>query len=382
MVVGAFVDMGCPPVILEEALRKLSVPPVRVRVDDVVKQGISAKKVSFLFNDEGRTVRTYKDIRFLIQGSVLEDDVKEEVLRVFENLAVAEAKIHGIDKERVHFHELGSLDTICDIVSATVGRRFLGIGKVYFSSIPMGKGTINCEHGIFPNPAPATLELLKGFPMIPLPYEEEFVTPTGAALLKTWCRMDTLVPPFRVLEVGYGAGDREIQERPNVLRAVMGETVSSAEGDQVSLLETDIDDESPEVIAHVCGRLFSEGALDVSTHPIMMKKGRLGTRVTVVSSLERQDHLAEVLLCETGTLGVRILPVFRKVLRRERKRCQTSLGEVEIKVAELSNGRKKVAPEYESCARLAREHRLPLREVFERVKREAERYLTSESVGC
>jgi len=375
MLLGAFVALGVPPEKLETAFRTLPIPPVRVSTRQILKQGIAARSVSFLFDEAKSGARTYVDIRKLIEASGLEDRIKRESLKTFEALATAESKIHGIEKEKVHFHEVGGIDTICDVVGTMVARDALSVDRVYTSPVPLGRGEIVCAHGKLPNPAPATLELLKGFETVQLPYTMEFVTPTGAAILRSWIEPEEPVPSYRPLRVGYGAGDREVEGRPNVLRAIIGETAEGISGDRVVVLETDIDDETAEVLAHVFRGLFEKGALDVTSHSIMMKKGRIGTRISVVSPFERQEALADYLFRETTTLGVRILPVFRKVLRREIDVISTSLGEVTVKITEHGNGERRLSPEYEACARLAKIHHLPLRKVIDLVKREAEKQL-------
>ncbi|MBW1659643.1 MAG: nickel pincer cofactor biosynthesis protein LarC [Deltaproteobacteria bacterium] len=379
MLLGALIDLGCPVSVLKDAFEKLPIPPVRIEVTPVTKQGISAQDLSFVFDESDKAHRSYGEIRRIIGQADLGDGLKKAALKIFDVLAEAESKIHGIDKEKVHFHEVGGLDTICDVVGAVVAREALGIERVYASPLPLGRGEIECAHGILPNPAPATLELLKGFETVRLPYAVEFVTPTGAAIVRSWVDPEKPAPPFRILAAGYGAGDREVPGRPNVLRAVMGEIGKEETGDRVVLLETDIDDETPEVLAHVSKMLFDQGALDVTSHAVMMKKGRVGTRITIVAPADRQEILADLLLRETSTLGVRFIPVSRRLLPREVVEIQTSLGPAKVKVAILENGEKKIAPEYEACAVLAERHRIPLRRVMELVKKEAGEALPSRS---
>ena len=371
MLLGSLVALGCPVSALEDAFAKLPIPPVRVEVSPITKQGISARNLSFVFDASDKAHRSYGEIRRIIGEAGLSEETKEASLKIFDVLAEAESRIHGIDKEKVHFHEVGGLDTICDVVGAVVAKGTLEIERVYVSPLPLGQGEIECAHGILPNPAPATLELLKGFETVRLPYEVELVTPTGAAIVRSWVDPGKPTPPFRLLAVGYGAGDREIPGRPNVLRAILGEAREAETGDQVVLLETDIDDETPEVLAHVSKMLFEHGALDVTSHDVTMKKGRIGTRITVVAPADRRELLADLLLRETSTLGVRILPVSRRLLPREVVEVRTSLGPAKVKVATLRNGAKKIAPEYEACAVLAKRHNLPLRRVMDLVRREA-----------
>jgi uncharacterized protein (TIGR00299 family) protein len=379
MLLGALISLGCPASILQDAFEKLPIPPVRIDVRPVMKQGISSQKLTFIFDASDSEHRAYGEIRRILGQSALDDRIQGKTLEIFEALAEAESKIHGIEKDKVHFHEVGGLDTICDVVGAVVARETLKIEKVFASSLPFGQGEIECAHGILPNPAPATLELLKGFETHFLPYAMEFVTPTGAAILKAWVDPEKPVPLYRSRAIGYGAGDRELPGRPNVLRAILGEMAEENSEDQVLLLDTDVDDETPEVLAHVFKELFGQGALDVTAHGVIMKKGRLGTRITVVSPVDKHEALTDFLLRETSTLGVRILPVSRRLLPRDIVEVTTSLGKASVKVAFLPNGEKRISPEYETCSALAVHHHLPLRKVMDLVKQEAERLLPSES---
>ena len=376
MLLGSLIDLGVPMGELEATFRSLSFPSHGIRVRRVIRQGIAAIKVDFEFNETPQNVRNYQEIREIICRSRLKPVVKQDALRIFKALAVAESKVHGISIEEVHFHEVGALDTLFDVVGGVFARDFLGVDEVYASPVPFGQGSIFCEHGILPNPAPATLELLKGFSTFPLTYEMEYVTPTGAAILRSWVDPDKQVPSFRLLNVGYGAGDQEPETRPNVLRAVLGEVCEEGRSDEVVLLETDIDDETPEVLAHASQILLGKGALDVTSHTVVMKKGRLGTRVTVVSPLENQEALTKCLLEETSTLGVRVIPVSRRIVKRQIELVPTSLGEAAVKVAVLPDGRRRLTPEYDSCVHLAQKHHFPLRYVMDLVKREAEAALS------
>ncbi len=372
MLLGALNDLGYPVSHLKETLAGIEIPSIRIEAKDVARQGITARKLTFSFDETDEEHRSYREIRSLLEDAELKETIRAGALQIFEALADAESRVHGVAKDMVHFHEVGGLDTICDVVGAAAARDYLGIGEVYVSPLPFGNGEIACAHGILPNPAPATVELLRGFETVRLPYPLEFVTPTGAAVVRSWVNPERPVGSFRLVGAGYGAGDREVPGRPNVLRALLGEAEPDGIEDRVVLIETDVDDETPEVLAHVAKRLLAAGALDVTSHAVMMKKRRVGTRVSVVAPGHREDALAELLLRETSTLGVRVLPVTRRLLPREVVEVETSLGPVKVKVASFSDGKKKIAPEYEACAVLAERHRLPLREVMAQVKREAE----------
>ena len=373
MLLGALIDLGAPPEIIEGAFKTLDIPPVRLKITPVEEDGISAKRVVFDFEEPPQTSRTYRYIRSLVDDSVLPFPVKEASLKVFEQLARAEAKVHGMEVDEVHFHEVGGIDTICDVVGAMAALEALEVESVYVSPLPFGRGAIRCRHGILPNPAPATLELLEGFELYPLPFEMEFVTPTGAAILRSKVDPDRSLPPFRVASTGYGRGTQKVPGRPNILRAVLGFSEKVAVTEEVLALETEVDDESPEVLAHVAQSLFGQGALDVTLLPVVMKKGRLGTRISVVAPIEAQKPLSEFLLRETSTLGVRFYHAQRRIAGRRIVTVTTSLGKAVVKVAELGEGLRRVTPEYDACVHLAEIHHLPLKQVMEVVKREAEK---------
>ena len=373
MLLGAFVDLGVPGAVIEAAIQKLPVPDIQMISEKVLKQGIAATSVAFNLPREGVEARSYADIREMIRDSRLSEGEKEEAMKIFHILAIAESQVHGIRPDVVHFHEVGALDSICDIVGAAVAKQYLGFEKTYVSALPMGKGAIHCEHGTLPNPAPATAALLTGFTCVALPYAGEFVTPTGAAIVKAWVVPEEKSPPYTLLKTGCGAGDMDISGRPNILRVFVGETGDEEKAPDIAWLETDIDDTTPEVLAYVAEELFSRGALDVSSHAVTMKKGRIGTRLSAMVRRQDSDALCALLFAETSTLGIRITPVTRRTLRREMRVVTTSLGEARVKIAHFEPGSQKITPEYEDCADLARRHGLPLREVMALVTRESEK---------
>ena len=223
MLLGAFIDLGVPATVIEAAIQKLLVPDIRISAKKILKQGIAATHIAFAFPREDVRARSYSDIRGMIQKSDLLREEKEDALYIFSVLAAAESKVHGIPEADVHFHEVGALDSICDIVGAAAARRYLAVEKVFVSSLPIGKGTITCEHGTLPNPAPATAILMAGFSCEVIPYEGEFVTPTGAAIVKAWAVPGEPFPYYTLWKTGYGAGDMDIKGRPNVLRVFLGE---------------------------------------------------------------------------------------------------------------------------------------------------------------
>lgn len=318
--------------------------------------------------------RQYAEIRDLIAKSKLEARVKERALSIFEALARAEAKVHGSTIDEVHFHEVGAVDAIVDVVAAALGLDLLGIDRVTCSPIAIGHGTVESDHGRLPLPAPATLELLVGLPTVPAGVEWETLTPTGAAILKTVVDEFTSLPAMTVEKVGYGAGNDRDGPMPNVLRATLGQT-SGVGRDRVVCIETNLDDLVPEHFDYLMERLFEEGALDVSLQSLQMKKNRPGFLVRVLARPRDRDALARIVFAESTAIGVRVSEWDRLVLERTKKRLKTPLGTVSVKLIRSPEGDFDCAPEYDDCKRLARKHGLPLREVVERVRTQARKEL-------
>jgi hypothetical protein len=281
-------------------------------------------------------------------------------LAVFRRLGEAEAKSHEIAIEKVHFHEVGAIDSICDIVGACVALDLLGIEEVRGSRINVGSGTVNTEHGVLPVPAPATAELLKNAPIYSAGPETELTTPTGAALLTTLSSGFGALPPVRMLAQGFGAGDKEFPGQANVLRVLIGERSGATEASTVSVIEANIDDSTPQFLGYAMERLLAAGALDVTFTPIFMKKNRPGTQIAVIAALDNVEALSEIVLAETSTLGVRITEAQRRVVERQIEEVSTTFGTVRVKRSE-SGG---FAPEFDDCRRAALEHQVPLRVVF------------------
>ncbi len=316
--------------------------------------------------------RHYADIRDLIAAAKLEGRVKERSLAIFEALGRAEAKVHGAALEDVHFHEVGAIDAIVDVVAAAVGLDLLGVGRVTCSPVAIGHGTIDSDHGILPLPAPATLELLVGIPTVPANVEWETLTPTGAAILATLVDEFCSLPAMTVERIGYGAGNDRKGPLPNLLRATLGET-SAVSGDRVTLIETNLDDLIPEHFDYLMERLFDAGALDVSLQNIQMKKNRPGFLVRVLARPMDRDALARILFAESTAIGVRVSEWDRLLLERSSRRLKTPLGMVSVKLIRSPEGGLECSPEYDDCKRLARKSGLPLREIVERVREQARR---------
>jgi len=316
--------------------------------------------------------RTHREIRDLILGSDLSETVKERALGVFQRIAVAEGKIHGMSAEDVHFHEVGAVDSIADVVCACAGIESLNVERVIVSALVEGTGVIDCAHGRFPLPAPATLEILAGIPLGQNDRHQEQITPTGAAIVAEFGTGFQPMPPIAQEKIGYGCGTRNPADRPNVLRAIIGQLgVPGEESDEVIELRTNLDDTSPEVIAACVESLLSAGALDCFLTPIQMKKGRPGTLLTVLATPEDADAFAEKILRETTAFGVRRQSCPRMKLRREFRTVETEFGSVTVKLGFLGDDRVQASPEYESCRQVAEASGAPLRLVIEAAMKNA-----------
>jgi hypothetical protein len=296
----------------------------------------------------------------MIGRSKLPDSVKETSSRAFQKLGEAEAKVHGVAIEKVHFHEVGAVDSICDIVGACLGFHLLAIDEIYASAINVGSGTARTEHGILPVPTPATAELLKGRPVYARGPAMELTTPTGAAIATTFARDFGALPAMRLIATGYGAGDRDFAEHANVLRVLIGERAGATEATTVAVLEANIDDSSPQVLGYAMEKLLECGALDVTLQPVYMKKNRPGMLLQAIARLEDRESIARVIFEETSTLGLRIYDAQRRVQARTIIEVDIAQGRVRIKAAEDGW----FAPEYEDCKRLAQQSGLPLKQIL------------------
>ena len=309
--------------------------------------------------------KSFSDIRNLIQKSDLSDFVKKHAISIFQRIGEAEAKIHGTSIEEIHFHEIGALDSIVDIVLASVGIETLQIERVYFSSLNDGQGTFRCSHGQYPLPSPATLEILKGIPISQISVPFELVTPTGAAIVAEFQHSVGTLPGMRPEKIGYGVGRRDLPERPNVLRVVLGQLDSEQTLESVFELQANIDDLSPEILGAVQERLLKAGALDVFLVPIQMKKNRPGTIITVLCKPDDREAMQELLFAETSTFGIRYLEMDRVTLEREIVHVETSVGSIQIKIGRRHGQIVQVSPEFESCDRAARASQQPLKRIYQ-----------------
>ncbi|HYP12828.1 MAG TPA: nickel pincer cofactor biosynthesis protein LarC [Bryobacteraceae bacterium] len=358
MTVGALVDAGASFDNLRSALSSLAVG-ASIRLEKTKRRGIAASKF-YVDGGEQKAHRHLHHIEKMINEAPLTERVKQMSLAVFQKLAESEAKVHGTTLQKVHFHEVGAVDSICDIVGACVCLDDLGIDEVYCSPINAGSGTVNTEHGILPVPAPATADLLSGKPVYSRGPALELTTPTGAALISALAKNVGTMPAMKFITSGYGAGDRDFPEHANVLRVIIGESANVSESPTVKVLEANIDDSTPEVLGYATECLLAAGALDVTLTPLQMKKNRPGVMLTVIADPGHQEALSELIFRETSTLGIRITTAERRVQPREVSEVQTSYGSVRIK----SSAGGAFAPEYEDCRRIAVEHNIPLRQII------------------
>ena len=358
MTVGALLHAGAPFEPLERAVRSLNVGAA-VRYELTKRRGIAAGKF-IVEAAEGKAHRHLSHILKLIDGAELAPRARERARRIFMVLGEAEAQVHGVPVEKVHFHEVGAVDSIIDIVGACVCLEELDVDQIYASAVNTGSGTVNTEHGVMPVPAPATALLLKGRPVYARGPALELTTPTGAAILAALAGGFGTLPPMRVIGQGFGAGDRDFPEQANVVRVLLGEVRAAAgEAQVVSVLETNLDDCTPQILGHAFEKLLEAGALDVTVSPVVMKKNRPGWTLTVLAPLAREQDLAEVIFQETTALGLRVSETRRLTLRREHVTVETRFGAVRIKVAG-----EQFSPEYEDCRQRALEHKAPLRAVL------------------
>jgi uncharacterized protein (TIGR00299 family) protein len=377
MTLGALIDLGTPLEWLQKELARLPLKGFHLTAKPVTRNGITASLVTVEAENPGEA-RDFKKIRSLIENCPLSDAVKSRSLDIFGILARAEARIHGCSAEEVHFHELGAIDAIVDIVGTALCLEKLAIKKVVASQIPLGTGFVECQHGRLPVPAPATLEILKDVPVYGTDIAYELVTPTGAAIIASVAESFGALPPMHIEKSGYGAGQRDLKNRPNLLRIINGMPADlkrnpgdRLQADEIIILETCIDDMNPELFGFIMERLFTDGAIDVYWIPVHMKKNRPGTMVQVLCDEACKERLIARLLTETTSLGVRYYKAGRRLLHREPYTVRTSLGDVQVKRVKDLDGGIRLIPEYEACRKIALQRKLPLRVVYDIIAKEA-----------
>ena len=366
MLLGALLDIGVSEEALRGELDKLGLEPFTFRVSNQTRQSIDALSVQ-IRSETDQQFRNLATISNLLERSSLDQAITERALKVFRRLAHAEAKVHGKPVDEIHFHEVGALDTIIDIVGVTACLHLLGITTVHCSPLPLGRGFVDCAHGTLPLPAPAVCELLENIPIIGTETELELVTPTGAALVAELADCFGSMPPMIVSATGYGAGDSPGSHgRPNLLRIISGRMETVTEAQQVEVIETSLDDWNPEGFPYLCTKLLDANALDVNLAPIQMKKGRPGFRLTVICSPVNAPQLKELIFNETSAIGLRFRTEQRMTLVREIIEVETRWGPVQAKKVVAPAG-VKIYPEYESCKDTAARHDIPLDQVYREV---------------
>jgi len=384
MIVGALLDAGLALPDLERELAKLDVGGYRVEARKTVRNGISGTKFEVVTEEENVS-RSAAEIVGIVEDSSLDEDVKRTSAAILLTLAGVEARIHNASVDTIHLHEVGGLDAIVDVVASVAGLKLLGVDTVRSSTIHVGTGFLECAHGTLPVPAPATLALLEGVPVVSRGIEAELATPTGVAIVRTLAaggrellgsgaepRIGGFgpMPAMHVETTGYGAGSRDLPI-PNLLRVTIGQADGAYEADEVTLIETNIDDMSPEIIGYVCELLLSRGALDVYTTSVFMKKNRPGTLLSVIARPAEENAVVATLFEETTTLGVRIGRLRRQKLARETIEVDTRFGSATVKVSRRDGLIANVAPEYESVRKIALQRSVPLRDVYDEVTRAA-----------
>ncbi len=371
MTVAALIDLGLPLEHLRSELARLplSADLYGIATEPCRRQGLSAVRFIVRVAEEHHH-RHYGDIRRMIEASTLAEGARERALQIFHRLAEAEATVHGVDLEQVHFHEVGAVDSIIDIVGAAIGLEYLGVTSVSAGALPLGSGFIDTAHGRLPVPAPATAELLKGLPVHGDTGPGERVTPTGAAIVAALATRFGALPPMRVSGMGSGAGGKEFPDIPNILRLFLGDSNAGGWHDEIQVLETHLDDMTPEVAGFLMERLLDAGALDVAYSPLMMKKNRPGMKLTVLAAPATADALARLVLAESTAIGIRRHRADRLVLERRCEMRETTLGTVRVKVISDQGRVIRVAPEFDECRRLALALGVPILEVYRTIERE------------
>ena len=380
MLLGALADAGADQAELRSGIAKLGIDGIEINFEKCLRAGISGTNltVGVAHNHHHRSLTRIEEI---IGASTLDDVVKERSIRIFRRLGEVEAAIHQMPVEKVHFHEVGALDSIADIVGACIGFQLLGIEKIYCSPLNLGSGTVKAAHGVMPVPAPATAALVEGLPTYADGPAVELTTPTGAAIVATLASEFGTMPAMRTSAIGYGAGDRDFKGRANLLRVVVGEEGGENGGEQggeqsseqsqaakateVFVIEANVDDMNPQVAGYVRERLLEAGALDVTLAAVYMKKDRPGFVISVLASPPDREELGALLFAETTTLGIRMYAAQRRVLERVWRQVTTKFGDVRVKVASENDAVRNFTPEYDDCRRIALEKKVPLKDVIQ-----------------
>jgi uncharacterized protein (TIGR00299 family) protein len=366
MTLGALVNAGCPVDLLRAELKSLQIPGWTLTAEKVWKNGMAATRARVETEDQQKH-RSLTTILEILKNSQLAPSVQERASRIFQKLGEAEAYVHDTPIENIHFHEVGAVDAIVDIVGSCIGFHALGIERFACSPLNVGGGTVKMAHGILPVPAPATARLLQGAPTFSNGVQRELVTPTGAAIVATLCDSFGPQPPMTVSAIGYGAGSTDLEGQPNVVRIMIGEPaekVSHADDEEISIIEANLDDMNPQIYGYVLEKALSAGALDVYTTALQMKKNRPGTLLTILCRPKDIDTMMSLIFAETTTFGVRTHRAQRRALPREWVNVSTSYGSVRIKLSRSNGHILHVTPEYDDCRKLAVENQVPLQQVI------------------
>jgi len=361
MILAALLDLGVPVDLVESELKKLELDGWELKVSEVKRNAIRALHLDVIVQEQHHH-RSWADIRAMIEKSAIGDSAKKRGLEIFQALAAAEAKVHGVDVDKVHFHEVGAVDSIIDIVGTAVALDYLG-ADVISSKIPVGTGSVETAHGSLPVPAPATLEILRGVPVTGREEEQEFTTPTGAAVVKTQALRHGPFPSMIVLKTGYGAGTRSSEKNPGLLRAVLGKR-DPDNAENTWIIETNLDDCTGEVEAYVISLLIDKGALDAWCTHAVMKKGRPAVVMSALVHGEDRGRLGDIMLSETSSIGIRFYPVQRKVLERNTVMVETQFGKIPVKVAGPADAPLNAAAEFEASKKAALEHAVSVKQVM------------------
>ena len=368
MILGSLVDLGIDVKLIRKELKKINLKGYKLTSHQVKRNGIMGTKVYVVIDpsiQKRNQARSFTDIKKLIVKSSLSENVKTDSIEIFRRIGTVEAKIHGTSLDKIHFHEIGAIDSIVDIVGGAICMSLLNIDIVFSSALNTGEGLINCEHGTIPIPAPATLKLLEGIPCYSSGTKNELTTPTGAAFIGYYGSKFGSLPKMNIMKSGYGAGSHEIKEIPNLLRVVLGEVLIPSKIITMKVIETNIDDMNPEFYEHIMSQLLIAGAADVFFTAVHMKKNRPGTLLTTVVSNDKFHSVVQIILEETSTFGIRHYDVVRTELKRENKLIKTPFGKVRIKVGSFAGSRLTVSPEYEDCKKLALKSGIPVKRVYE-----------------
>ncbi len=376
MTLGAFVDAGLDAGLLRNQLAQLHLHGYEISTEKVKRAGINGTKVRVVIPPEHHHTHVshdkhhhhshlkFSDIQSIIEKSPLHHEIKSDSVKIFRRLAMVEAKVHNTTIEEVHFHEVGAIDSIIDIVGSVIAIKHMGIEKIYFSPVPTGCGYTTCEHGTFPVPAPATAELLKNQLLKSVAIEKELTTPTGAAIITTMGEGLRTNPEMKILQIGYGAGTHDNPNIPNLLRIFIGETTPGTESDEMWIVETNVDNMSGEILGYVMDKLFQAGAVDVYFTSIQMKKERPGTIISAIVPELKLPPVESVFFNQTTTFGIRKHKVIRKTLAREFKEFDSPVGKIKMKIGKLNGDIKSISPEYEDCKKIAEEKGIPLKQVY------------------